>query len=606
MLGACAPPPQSPAALDPTPESSPTPAPLPSVLLGKAFLDKPIAGATLSIHDVSGQLLQETANATDANGYFALPFPDSLPRDFRVQISGGTRNGSASTLVLKTDIRNFNPLVDRVYLNAATTLAAAKLDMNPAASLAETQAAVAKYLKLPASVSLGVDLDNPQLNAFSHVKFMQEADAAGGFVPLIQTMTWDLAGGVETSYDFSNPNLQVAGAIAKTVALELGKGALGKVGGSMMGWALNSIFGSGDDGSAQRHEEVMAEFTAQRALLYRLDNKIVELQGSVNALNESIAALEISMNKQFGLAAYNTKVDALLTTIGTINGLFGSYMDEINRLDGSTAGKNRVEALANNIQSQVPNALETLHAAMMGVGGGDGAIAQWHRLVGHRNRAGENGGNHYPYLVNATFIDQLNDQLEYFEGVQLRGIMLLVEARNFRHDSIGAQGDHDRFMANVNAQKQAIYSLRLASNDVLISPFQGVMWDKNPLANGSRVSFDLEVGSLPADIKTKLAGLNTAGYTDWRMPTDLDLYYLGAPTNGRHSTNRMPAGLKAAGFTMDAVIADNVSWFIGSMQYGGVYAGLLNASGVMEFVRNPSKGTVLPARTFKKDPLATL
>jgi hypothetical protein len=498
-------------------------------------------------------------------------------------------------------------LVDRLYLNAVTTLAAAKQDLNPAAPLAETQAAVARYLKLPEGVSLGVDLDNPQLNAFSHVKFMQEADAAGGFVPLIQTMTWDLAGGVTTSYDFSNPSLQIAGAIAKTVALELGKGALGKVGGSMMGWALDSIFGSGDDGSAQRHEAVMAEFTAQRALLYRLDNKIIELQGSVNTLNASIAALEVSMNKQFGLAAYNTKVDALLAPIGTINGLFDSYMDEINRLDGSAAGKARIEALANNIHSQVPNALSTLHAGMTGVGGGEGAIAQWHRLVGHRNRAGENGGNRYPYLVNSAFIDQLNDQLEYFEGVQLRGIMLLVEARNFRHDSAGAQGDHDRFMAHLNAQKQVIYSLRLASDDVLISPFQGVMWDKSPLANGARVSFDLEVGSLPADIKTKLAGLNTAGYTDWRMPTDIELYYLGAPTNGRHSTFRMPAGLKAAGFNMDAVIAESPSWFIGSVPYGGVYAGLLNASGVMEFVRNaPTKGTVLPARSFKKDLLATL
>ena len=607
MLGACAPPPQSPAVQDQkSGDESPATTPVPSQLLGKAFLDAPIAGATLKVVGVSGQLLHEAANATDAKGYFSLPFSDAWPRDFRVEISGGTRGGNASTLVLKADMRNFNPLVDRVYLNAATTLVAAKLDMTPSASLAETQLAVANYLMLPESVSLGIDLDNPQFNAFHHGKFMTQADSEGGFTPMIMSMVWDMTGATTTSHDFSNPVLQAGGEIAKTIAIELGKGALGKIGGSAMGWALDSIFGSSGGGTPDRTDEVLAELTTQRAVLYRLDNKIVELQGSVNAIKASVASLEVSMNKQFGLAAYNSKVDAMLTSIGTIDGLFDSYMDEIRRLDGSNTGKARVNALANDIRSRVPTALTTMHLAMVGAGGGDGAIAQWHRLVGHRNRDGENGGNRYPYLVNAAFVGQLNEQLEYFEGVQLRGIMLLVEARNFQRDGIGAQGDYDRFMANLNAQKQAIYSSRLASDDVLISPYTGVMWDKSPLSNDSRYTFDLTPGALPSTVKPNLAALRTAGHADWRMPTDIELYYLGAPTNGRHSTYRQRAALKAAGFNLALVDGENPSWLISSSQYGGVYAGILEASGVMEFVRNPARGVVLPARTFKKDPLAAL
>ncbi|MNX17446.1 hypothetical protein D3C86_473270 [compost metagenome] len=605
MLGACAPPPQSPAVQDQkSGNESPATTPVPSQLLGKAFLDEPIAGATLKVVGVSGQVIHEAANATDANGYFSIPFSDAWPRDFRVEISGGTRGGNASPLVLKADVRSFSPLVDRVYLNAATTLVAAKLDMTPSASLAETQLAVASYLKLPESVSLGVDLDNPQLNAFHHGKFMTQAESEGGFTVMIMTMAWDMAGGTTTPHDFTNPMLQAGGEIAKTIAIELGKGALGKIGGSAMGWALNSIFGSG--GGSDRTDEVLNELAAQRAMLYRLDNKIVELQSSVNAIKASIAALEVSMNKQFGLAAYNTKVDALLTSIGTIDGLFDSYADEIRRLDGSAAGKARVEALANDIRSRVPSALTTIHLAMLGTGGGDGAIAQWHRLVGHRNRDGENGGNRYPYLVNGAFVDQLNEQLDYFEGVQLRGIMLLVEARNFRGDGIGAQGDYDRYMANLNAQKQAIYSTRLTSGDVLISPYSGVMWDKSPLPNGATITFSIEKGSLPVLITQKLAAHTTAGFQDWRLPTDLELYYLGAP-KGRYSDFRMIPSLQAAGFTMSKAISENINVFVSQTKYENLYVGLYPLQGgLVEFIHNPTpRGAVLPARTFKKDTLAT-
>lgn len=608
MLGACAPPPQTPAVQDQTPgNTNPTPAPVPAQLLGKAFLDAPIAGATLKVIGTSGQVIHEAANATDANGFFALSFSDAWPRDFRVEISGGTRNELASTHVLKADVRNFNPLVDRVYLNAATTLVAAKLDMTPSASLAETQLAVAKYLKLPEGVSLGVDLDNPQFNAFHHGKFMTQANT-DGFTALIMTMVWEMAGGETTSHDFSNPMLQVGGAIAKTIAVELGKGALGKIGGSAMGWALDSIFGSSS--TPDRTDEVLAELTAQRALIYRLDNKIVELQSSVNEIKSSIAALEVSMNKQFGLAAYNSKVDSLFSSISAIDYYFDTYVDEIKRMDSSDAGKRRAQALANDIRTHIPGALNTIHLAMTGAGGGEGAIMQWHRLVGHRNRAGENGGNRYPYLVNSTFIDQLNEQLEYFEGVQLRGIMILVEARNFLGDGVSAQRDYDRVMANLKAQEQAIYSTRLASSDLLISPFTGVMWDKYPLPNGSQIAFSVEKGSLPTEIKTKLLGHRAAGFTDWRMPTDLELYYLGAPA-GRYSDYRTISALQTYGFDMSKATSETINVFVSQTKYAGnggdLYVGLYPLQrGLVEFIHNPStRAAVLPARTFKKDVLAT-
>ena len=600
MLTACAPPPQSAGTQDQTPSGS-TPSPTVSMLLGKAFLEEPITEATLRIYDVSGQLLHEAAKATDKQGYFAIPAPSSLPKDFRVEIVGGTRGGAASDLTLKTDVRNFNPIVDRLYVNAATTLVAAKLDLTPSASLAETQAAVARFLKLPEGFSLGVGLDNPKLKTFDHGTFMTVAGGKGGFSALIASMAPQITGNAITDEDFSVFRLESGAAIAKAIGMELGKGALGKVGGSMMGWALGSLFGS-DDGSGARHDEILNEFNDVKNKLNQLSDQMVELQGEINAVKAAIAALGVEMEKQFGLTAYNTKVDALLGSIGTIDALFDSYMDEIMRMDGSEAGKARVDALANDIRSRVPTALATIHLALMGTGGGDGAISQWHRVVSNNNRTGQNG-NHYPYLVNASFVNQLNDQLEYFEGVQLRGITLLVEARNFRNDSAGAKIDYDRYMANLEAQKQAIYSPRLSGN-VLLSPFTGVMWAKTPYSNGSGVvPYLVENGKLPLEAFYGVHALRTDGYSDWRIPTDLELFYLGA-----NDAARRFADLSASGFDLGMLANGGFTHLLATSNFNnGLSVGMTSVGKLVFFDTGvTSKTAILPARTFKKDPLATL
>lgn len=570
-----------------------------TMLVGKAFLNEPISGATLKIFDLSGNILQEASNATDANGYFNLSLPASTPKDFRVEVSGGLCGTAASTSVLKADVRNFDSTIDRLYINAATTLVAAKLDQNPQVALKDVQASVARFLKLPSEISLGADLDNSSLKLFSHATFMNVAAEQGGFNPFITTLAGQITGDATTTYDFSRQLLNgIAGDIAKTVALEIGKGALSKIGGTLMGCALDSIFGP----SEMSPDELRQQFADLRDATVKgfrdLDTRMVTLQNDIGDVKRSISALEVSMNKQFGLAAYNTKIDALLTSIATIDTLYDSYLYELDRFDTSAAGKARITALVDQIQSSVPTALTTIHYAMVGTGGGDGAIVQWHRVVGNNNRNGENG-NRYPYLVNAAFVGQLNDQFEYFEGLQLRGIDLLVEARNFKKDATGAKIDYDRFIANVETQRAQVYTPRLTS-DVVISPFKGLMWDRTPLDNGGSPLFTITADFATDSIPTKLSGLRTGDYTDWRMPTIDELLMLGSGDPTRNIFM-----LIQAGFRLQQIPLNNCNGTLSSSKNPDYYW-YINTSGAMGLLYTyPKTFFVLPTRTYKVDSLAT-
>ncbi|HEY9857161.1 MAG TPA: hypothetical protein V6D05_15560, partial [Stenomitos sp.] len=256
------------------------------------------------------------------------------------------------------------------------------------------------------------------------------------------------------------------------------------------------------------------------------------------------------------------------------------------------------------ILAEVPKDLTTIHYAMMGAGGGDGALAQWHRVVGNDHRHGENGGNNYPYVVNSTFIDRLNDQFDYFQAVQLRGITLLVEARNFLKDSAGAQSDYNRFNGYLATQKAALYSLRVDSH-VLISPLTGTMWDKTLLSDGTNPFFDGPASGstppvIPTAITSKLATLRTAGYSDWRLPTADELYKLGPL-----SASRSNDVLISEGFGLNDVTSLGY-YILSSEYYGSDFWGLNHGGTVYLLNYYPNKVLVVPARTFRVDTLATL
>ena len=94
---------------------------------GWAYADAPLQNATLSIHTSDGdEVVRSRANATNANGTFAVP--TELPPDYRVTVAGGTIGEQVFTGRLVADVAGYGPSSGLIEVNPVTTLLAAYQD----------------------------------------------------------------------------------------------------------------------------------------------------------------------------------------------------------------------------------------------------------------------------------------------------------------------------------------------------------------------------------------------------------------------------------------------------------------------------------------------
>jgi hypothetical protein len=268
--------------------------------------------------------------------------------------------------------------------------------------------------------------------------------------------------------------------------------------------------------------------------------------------------------------------------------------------------------------------MQAIHLSLMGAGGGTGALRQWHTVVANKNANGEDG-NRFPFLVNATFIGQLNDQYEYFEAMQVRGMNLIVEERHLRKDSNGAKAAYDRYMANLAAQGELLYSTRLTGSpplQILFSPKANLMWTRVPVP--MTVSFRRTPAAINpiglfgvtiSGAQQKLAELRTGGFSDWRLPAPAELEQLGATDTLRVAEALQEAGFDVAevveqprGSGIIAALSNLETTPAGKSSLEGFYGGLdLFKGSAAPLALNPGKGAqarviVLGVRGYKPYP----
>lgn len=537
-------------------------------VLGRAVLDHPLAGATVRLLATDGRPLEGASGKTDERGYFRLGPVTAGVKDFRVEITEGTRNGTPSGVTLKADVRGFDPVTTRVYANAVTTLAAARLDLEPTLTAAEAEQQVRQYLSIPASVSLGIDLEAPSSRTFSHTRFMREAERQGGADTYLAGLAKDIKAGAAPTRAFASTVLTAEPAaggmfssLAKKYALKIGEGIVSRLAGEATGRALAAIFETPEE---KRQKEIMTALDGLKQQLQGLDQHVAVVGQKVDEIRLGLRALEQRLTKDFGLLAYNTSIAPLYRELGTIEAFHDRYMDVIGRYDGSPESRKDAESLADDIARQVPSALETIHLSLVGAAGGTGAIRQWHTVVANKNADGEDG-NRFPYVVNATFVAQLNDQYEYFEAMQVRGLNLMIEERLLRNDTDTAKKYYKRIMENLAAQQNLVYSPRLTGSpalQVLFSPKANLMWTRGPVTIEPIFQFEKPQTINPVNTfawgtklaaiqKKELSELRTGGFTDWRLPSPQELEQLGAA-----DPQRTGKALQEAGFDLSAVLAE--------------------------------------------------
>ncbi len=590
-------------------------------VMGRVFLDAPVAGATVAVKDSAGNLLIESKNATDQEGFYTVTLPGES-KDFTVEVTGGRSGTNAFSGVLKADIENFSPDSSIVYLNAATTLASV-YRTSTRVNKAEADMAVKKLLNLPGTVDLGVDIVNPALTAFSHQKFMQVAQEQGGFNSLINQLVNILKQPEPQSpYVFSTLLLQ--GGFnsffnsLKDVVVEVGKSALtdtksssntdiaiAKMGFELAGSAITAITSTAGQ-SDSRAEEILEKLDIQNAKLNRISSQIINLETSVNKVSSDIEKLGKEIATQFGLSDYNTTVNGMNRSVSAINTLYRQYQSYLQKENLTAKDKEKIEKLANKIIEDIPLELDSIHNALIGQAGTKGAIKQWHIVVSNANRQGENGGNRYPFIVNDKYFDNLNEQFEYFYALQVRALAMLVDAHKYLDENEEAQTEYKLYKTNLNDQEALLYSTRIDSG-LLVSPVTNTMFSAKPACTSDSCVIQVSKGRQQTVLINNLVeNYVYKDYEDWRLPTDMQLFALG-----KDRTDRKLDALIKSGFDLNFIKRDaNGSAFIWSSSTydhpdsGTIPWGLNTTSGQINFFAhgsNMNNTIILLARDFVEE-----
>lgn len=265
-----------------------------------AFLDVPLAAADVEVYDHDGKLLFKKQMATNAQGAFPAHVK-KLPRNFRVVVSWEPRRNNDRRPLggfdLSTDVRDFDPANDIVYVNAVTTLVSRVIDKAPYLSVRKSQVLVRRFLGLQPNQSLGSALRQGKYyrsRHFSHPAFLTEAIKIGGVDAFLNRLARRILSGPKDTQLFVGAPQGIASTAATFVARNLASGALSWAAGQGMGWVAQSA------GLSTRGATV--------ADIANLQASLSDLQSSIDDLKDDIANLQSALSAQISDAGYQTIV----------------------------------------------------------------------------------------------------------------------------------------------------------------------------------------------------------------------------------------------------------------------------------------------------------
>jgi hypothetical protein len=434
-VSACAPAqPLVPASSQPTASQAPG-----TLIAGQAYLDAPIANATLRFLDAAGALVKELPNATDANGTFVLPSPGTFAR---VVASGGTRNGAAFEDELVADVGSDDPTVEPIALNPAMTLAARYRDAHPGTSADAAQAKVRTYFDLPEGANLGLDL------------------APDSFVPLATAgKLATLAAAIDGGHGELGAGTGTTKAVPEAVI------AVGKKGvrafatevlnvrpemqndGSIFGHALEAI-GFLEARPTKADLQAQAERKAILGAIEGLGSKIDGLSRQLTALSSQLEENQKQLLKAIKEDGDRTRLEARFLQLRLAAARIRSrvrvltvLMDK-ETLDPKEVAAYRTSAIADTFADE-----EIIHSELVGDGMAEGIYKAYARMLEPMAPRLPQAGN--DYLMT---LETLHNQ---YQGVQWLAIWVVLEYLNEQKDAKGAQRQLAEYNKRMDAQDEA-------------------------------------------------------------------------------------------------------------------------------------------------------
>ncbi|WP_413612497.1 hypothetical protein [Bdellovibrio sp. HCB-110] len=266
-------------------------------LNGIVVTSLPIRDAEIRIYR-NGSPIKTIRNATDKNGYFKVELSRAeVPANssLGIQAVGGSTGLEPFNGDLVTNVKTTTATSEFVHLNIATTLSGYLQGPTTAMTIEQANARVKKFLKLPPTMNLGFDFENPKLTLFSARKFDAEAQTYSGYRPFFARLFKEMAADPNSTHPFpadqvNSKNLQFDPAMWAAEKLLAAVG--GKVG--------SEVFAALAQGVGIPNNET--------AILSKLDlvlNNIATIQAQLHEIELDISDYSYSQRATELLKGYN-------------------------------------------------------------------------------------------------------------------------------------------------------------------------------------------------------------------------------------------------------------------------------------------------------------
>lgn len=363
--------------------------PLPSSI-GRVSLADPVQGATVVLQDEAGKVLLEAPRRTAETGHFSFEVPPTLPRSFRVVITGGTHRGQPFNDTLLLDVQDYSVLQTALAVDAVTTLRSLHRQRHPGMTLVQA--------RLAAREMIG------QGRHFSQRAFFDAFQRSGvaSLHSWLESLSSDFDATGATRRFEEKPNALLTGTSAKDLVEGAFKFLLHEAGAEMFGWLFETVLTlAGQGGQAE------------------LERKLDEIIEGVHTIEDKIDALSDQIDLSSTLPTLRTHMGAIVETTHT---LFLRQLACIEKTPECDPGT--IRAQLQTIVKPTPDSdgfeyrLAQIHIALtQNIGPSKGAIEAYAR---------------YEFSKHLHFVTQGEELREFMHSMdttQLIGTKVLYDAR---------------------------------------------------------------------------------------------------------------------------------------------------------------------------------
>ena len=417
-------------------------------LLGKAMINAPIVGGTVRVYDLDNHLLKEVTNETHTSGTFCLYF-ETIPSNFRVEITGGAYNGIPFTVHMYAEIRNLDPKLHSIIVSPFSTLVSKYIQNKSGTKYPEAVKLVKSFLMIEEYVRM-IDYYEFHEDSFSPGVFETRMNENGGFDLFIECLLRDMEDGLLHSFASAISDRGISSSILKFALSEIADGLSAWAIGEGADWILSLI----TDDNGDVHEQDIKNMESQ------LNTIIQELEKLSNQVSEAEKRIVSEIRKN----RWDADMNAIQGELSLIDTMYGR-LDIIAQSDPDKVKKPAQELVESILDPNdgVEPAFRTINKNMIDMWNTDGLLKTWAGNVYEQYWA-----QYGQTVTEALFVDEVMpyyDQLvsfyEYIAAYQIKAVNLLIEADHAKDQLYSEHFFNDIYLAAARGRQADI--MRAAS-----------------------------------------------------------------------------------------------------------------------------------------------